>query len=67
MPRTSLIQAKTREHQHILHIDDGAEQRKRDEKIKINNEQNPIFWGYDGRRKWLFSHDAEVVNHEEAG
>ncbi|KAH8744383.1 salicylate hydroxylase [Diaporthe sp. PMI_573] len=66
MPRTSLIQAKTREHQHILHIDDGAEQRKRDEKIKINSEQNPIFWGYDGRRKWLFSHDAEVLNHEEA-
>lgn len=63
MPRASLIQAKTREHQHILHIDDGAEQRKRDEKIKINNEQNPIFWGFDDRRKWLFSHDAELLNH----
>lgn len=67
MPRASLIQAKTREHQHILHIEDGAEQKKRDEKIKINNEQNPIFWGYDDRRKWLFSHDAELLNHEGAG
>ncbi|KAL1852447.1 hypothetical protein Daus18300_012206 [Diaporthe australafricana] len=67
MPRASLIQAKTREHQHILHIDDGAEQRMRDEKMKINNEQNPIFWGYDDRRKWLFSHDAEVLNHTEVG
>lgn len=63
MPRASLIQAKTREHQHILHIEDGTEQRKRDEKIKINNEQNPIFWGYDDRRKWLFSHDAELLKH----
>lgn len=67
MPRASLIQAKTREHQYILHIEDGAEQRKRDETIKINNEQNPIFWGYDDRRKWLFSHDAELLNHEGAG
>lgn len=64
MPRASLIQAKTREHQYILHIEDGAEQRERDEKIKISNEQNPIFWGYDDRRKWLFSHDAELLNHE---
>lgn len=67
MPRASLIQAKTREHQHILHIDDGSEQQKRDEKIKINNEENPIFWGYEDRRKWLFSHDAELLNHEGAG
>lgn len=63
LPRASLIQAKTREHQHILHIEDGAGQRKRDEEIKIDNEQNPIFWGYDDRRKWLFSHDAELLNH----
>lgn len=63
LPRASLIQAKTREHQHILHIEDGAEQRKRDEKIKINNEQNPIFWGHEDRRKWLFSHDAELLSH----
>lgn len=67
MPRASLIQAKTREHQHILHIDDGDEQRQRDEKIKIDGEQNPIFWGYEDRRKWLFSHDAELLSHEGGG
>ncbi|KAI2463962.1 salicylate hydroxylase [Annulohypoxylon bovei var. microspora] len=60
-PRATLIQAKTREHQYILHIDDGEEQKIRDQKLQINGEENPIFWGYDERRKWLFGHDANVL------
>ncbi|XXH00977.1 hypothetical protein Hte_007328 [Hypoxylon texense] len=65
-PRATLVQAKTREHQHILHIDDGEEQEVRDQKLQINGDENPVFWGYDERRKWLFSHDAEVLAREGA-
>lgn len=66
MPRASLVQAKTREHQYILHIDDGEEQKVRDVLMKRNEEQNPVFWGWDKRKNWLFSHDAEVLGHEGA-
>ncbi|KAI1391738.1 salicylate hydroxylase [Hypoxylon trugodes] len=65
-PRATLVQAKTREHQYILHIDDGEEQKLRDQKLQINGDENPVFWGYDERRKWLFSHDAEVLAKEGA-
>lgn len=66
LPRASLIQAKTREHQYILHIEDGDEQATRDEKMKINGDANPVFWGDEQRRGWLFGHDAEVINREGA-
>ena len=65
-PRASLVQAKTREHQYILHIPDGDEQKSRDKEMQKNAPENPIFWGYDERRKWLFSHDAEITNKEGA-
>ena len=64
MPRASLIQAKTREHQYILHIDDGEEQIARDAQMRLNAEENPVFWGFDRRRKWLFNHDAEVLGKQ---
>ena len=66
MPRASLVQAKTREHQYILHIADGEEQRARDRRLQLNAAENPIFWGHDERRKWLFGHDAEVLGAEGA-
>lgn len=66
MPRASLVQAKTREHQYILHVDDGHEQQDRDKKLALDAAENPVFWGYDDRRKWLFSHDAEVIQKEGA-
>ncbi|KAI0376737.1 salicylate hydroxylase [Hypomontagnella monticulosa] len=65
-PRATLVQAKTREHQYILHIEDGEEQKLRDQKLQVNGEENPVFWGHDERRKWLFSHDAEVLAKEGA-
>lgn len=64
LPRSSLVQQKTREHQYILHVDDGEAQRQRDVSMKINGMENPVFWGDDRRRMWLFSHDAEVVESE---
>ncbi|GAD98036.1 salicylate hydroxylase [Paecilomyces variotii No. 5] len=65
LPRASTIQGKTREHQYILHIDDGEEQLERDQRMRQNSETNPIFWGYDKRRKWLFSHDADLLERNE--
>lgn len=58
-PRASIIQAKTKEHQYILHVDDGPEQVERDNRMKVDSAENPVFWGYSERRDWLFSHDAE--------
>ena len=66
MPRASLVQAKTREHQYILHVDDGQEQQDRDKKLALDAAENPVFWGYGDRRQWLFSHDAEVIQKEGA-
>lgn len=60
-PRVTLVQAKTREHQYILHIDDGEEQELRDRRLQINGDENPIFWGCEERQEWLFGHDAEVL------
>lgn len=65
-PRASRVQAKTREHQYILHIPDGEEQQVRDGRMKMNAEINPVFWGFDERRDWLFGHDAEVLGQEGA-
>ncbi|CAK7212452.1 hypothetical protein SEUCBS140593_001508 [Sporothrix eucalyptigena] len=64
MPRATLVQSKTREHQHILHIEDGDEQATRDEELALDAEKNPVFWGFTDRRNWLFGHDAEVITKE---
>lgn len=64
LPRASLIQSKTREHQYILHIDDGQEQEVRDRRMQLNSAENPVFWGHEDRRRWLFSHDAEVLGED---
>ena len=66
VPRASLIQSKTREHQYILHIDDGEEQKERDARMSKDAEENPMFWGYEERRNWLFSHDAENIQQDGA-
>lgn len=61
-PRASLIQSKTREHQYILHIGDGSEQRRRDEVMRQDSSASPIFWGHQLRRDWLFGYDAEKMD-----
>lgn len=66
MPRARLVQEKTREHQYILHLADGPEQRERDRRMKVDGVDNPVFWGYLSRRMWLFSHDAENLTAEGA-
>jgi salicylate hydroxylase len=61
LPRASTVQSKTREHQHILHIEDGREQEQRDKLMAAQGEDSPIFWGYRERRNWLFGYDAEAT------
>lgn len=66
MPRARLVQEKTREHHHVLHLADGAEQRERDRRMQLDGADNPVFWGSVHRRLWLFSHDAENLGAEGA-
>ncbi|EXJ85750.1 hypothetical protein A1O1_06118 [Capronia coronata CBS 617.96] len=60
-PRASIIQAKSREHQELLHVEDGEFQRRRDMEMAMDRDSNPLFWGWADRRKWLFAHDAEAA------
>ncbi|EFX06428.1 salicylate hydroxylase [Grosmannia clavigera kw1407] len=64
MPRASLVQSTTREHQHLLHIDDGLEQEERDHRLSRDHPDSPVFWGYVERKNWLFGHDADVIIKE---
>lgn len=66
MPRAKLVQDKTREHQHILHIADGEAQRQRDRLMREDGDKNPVFWGHRERRHWLFGHDAEILAKDGA-
>ena len=58
-PRASVLQKSGRALQHAYHLEDGAEQATRDELMTKDIEDNPIYWGYQPRREWLFGHDAE--------
>jgi salicylate hydroxylase len=64
-PRSTVIQVKSRMHQEILHVEDGAFQVERDQKMAKDGEENPLFWGSLERRKWLFDYDAEVASNIE--
>lgn len=66
MPRVTLVQAKTREHQYIWHVADGKEQLARDGLMGKDADENPVFWGHTERQKWLFGHDAEILDKEGA-
>lgn len=66
MARVMLVQAKTREHQHIWHVPDGMDQLARDDLMGRDVEENPVFWGHTERQKWLFGHDPEILDKEGA-
>ncbi|KAK7002247.1 hypothetical protein R3P38DRAFT_3042149 [Favolaschia claudopus] len=57
-PRSAYIAYNTRVLQNWLHLYDGEEQRRRDELMKHDNSENPIFWGFSERKDWLFGHDS---------
>lgn len=59
-PRASVVQKSGRALQHAYHLEDGAQQVQRDEMMTKDTPENPIYWGHQPRREWLFGHDAEA-------
>jgi salicylate hydroxylase len=63
-PRASVVCKAGRNLQHTYHLPDGEEQQARDKLMIQEVEENPVFWGFEDRRKWLFGHDAEEYDSE---
>ena len=64
-PRAAYIAKNTRVLQEWLHLYDGSAQEARDEMMRHDTADNPIFWAYSKRRDWLFGHDAEDLRQED--
>lgn len=66
LPRAAYVAKNTRVLQEWLHLYDGEERERRDQAMKRDDKNNPIFWGWRIRRDWLFGHDAQkLVGDEE--
>ncbi|KAF8214229.1 salicylate hydroxylase [Mycena galopus ATCC 62051] len=63
-PRAAYVAHNTRVLQEWLHLYDGPEKDRRDELMRHDNPQNPMFWGCSERRDWLFGHNATLLQHE---
>ncbi|KAH9824465.1 3-hydroxybenzoate 6-hydroxylase [Teratosphaeria destructans] len=63
-PRSTYVARNTRVLQEWMHLYDGPAREKRDEMMKVDGVENPIFWGYTERKGWLFGHDARVLKDE---
>jgi salicylate hydroxylase len=61
LPRTAYVAKNTRVLQEWLHLYDGPAREERDELMKHNDKNNPIFWGFSERKDWLFGHDAQKL------
>ncbi|EME49494.1 hypothetical protein DOTSEDRAFT_68305 [Dothistroma septosporum NZE10] len=60
-PRAAYIARNTRVLQDWLHLEDGPARDARDDMMRHDDENNPIFWGYNARKSWLFGHDASQI------
>lgn len=58
-PRVSYLQKAGRRLQYEYHLADGPLQRDRDAWMTRDDRANPVFWGHEDRRVWLFGYDAE--------
>lgn len=65
-PRARYVARNTRVLQEWLHLYDGDGTKVRDAMMKVNGDENPMFWGSSERRDWLFGHDAEVIDEDAA-
>ncbi|KAJ7761807.1 salicylate hydroxylase [Mycena metata] len=63
-PRAAYVAHNTRVLQDWLHLYDGSEQERRDELMRHDNSNNPMFWGFSERKDWLFGHDATVLQDQ---
>jgi salicylate hydroxylase len=61
LPRAAYVAKNTRILQEWLHLYDGPEKDRRDELMKHNNKDNPIYWAYNKRKDWLFGHNAQKL------
>ena len=64
-PRAGYVARNTRVLQEWLHLYDGPERDRRDEMMKVDGWENPVFWGWRRRTDWLFGHDASKTNNEK--
>ncbi|KAJ7648878.1 hypothetical protein B0H17DRAFT_1271478 [Mycena rosella] len=60
-PRAGYVARNTRVLQEWLHLYDGPEKERRDELMRHNTSDNPVFWAHSVRRDWLFGHDATAL------
>ncbi|KAJ7062127.1 salicylate hydroxylase [Mycena amicta] len=65
-PRAAYVAYNTRVLQEWLHLYDEPETdpNRRDELMRHNNTDNPIFWADSKRRDWLFGHDATKLSFD---
>lgn len=63
-PRATYITRNTRVLQEWLHLHDGPAREKRDQMMRIDGEENPIFWGHSARKDWLFRFDASRLDDQ---
>ncbi|KAL6249700.1 hypothetical protein RBB50_003555 [Rhinocladiella similis] len=66
-PRVSYLQKAGRRLQYEYHHPDGPLQQSRDEQMLKDGVENPIYWGHEQRRTWLFGFDAEVDAADRLG
>ena len=64
-PRTTYIARNTRVLQEWLHLYDGKAKDERDMMMKNDDENNPIYWGWNERKDWLFEYDASCLEDGE--
>lgn len=64
-PRARYVAQNTRVLQEWLHLYDGPDRDRRDEMMKHDNAENPIFWAFSRRKDWLFGHDAQKLQKED--
>jgi salicylate hydroxylase len=64
LPRAAYVAKNTRILQEWLHLYDGPERDRRDELMRHNTKDNPIYWAYNKRKDWLFGHDAQKLQSE---
>jgi len=60
-PRAAYVARNTRVLQEWLHLYDGPYRDQRDEMMRHDSKDNPIFWAYSTRKDWLFGHDAHQL------
>lgn len=64
-PRAAYVARNTRILQEWLHLYDGPERDRRDEMMKHDSKENPVYWAYSKRKDWLFGYNAQELDTSE--